>query len=107
MNGKKTYCFYEEDFPFFVSWWDGIIDDTMAVEAPNQYRDWSCVGISGAFGFYNVHCIEYKTGYALQTSLALQGNGGSSDLIGNASFLIVWDENGDAHVDKWWVELWK
>ncbi len=173
MNGEKTYCFYEEDFPFFNNyaeefyvsaadldndgnteivfgtcgtgtgpdWHHRILkyrnstmekmgeipaeyeikvhvrkgenedtyrayceylDDEITVEAPNRKRDYSG---GGGYEFYDVQCVAYGNGYALQATKNLHGSGGNPDCIGEAKFLIVWDEDGSSHVDKWWVEL--
>ena len=173
MNGEKTYCFYEDGFPFFTGfyvfgadldndgnteivfgargtqysrpgdWYNEILkykdqtmermeipaereilvsvekgekedtykayceylNDEIAVEAPDSKRDYSCLG-SNYGGFYDVQCIPYQDRYALQTSVYLNGSGGIADSVGDAKFLIVWDEDGSSHVDKWWIEFY-
>ena len=181
MNGEKTYCFYEEDFPFFSDfyvssadldndgnteivfgargtgnggvgdWYNQILkyknqtmekmeipaerheyyraggdilvsvtkaekedsyiayceylNDEIVIEAPDSERDYSCGGTNGR-GFYDVHCVEYEDGYALQTSVYLYGRG-VADYVGFAKFLIVWDEDGSSHFEKWWIEFYQ
>lgn len=33
--------------------------------------------------------------------------GGIAHGVGIAKFIIVWDEEGNSRVDKWWVEPWE
>ena len=182
MNGKKTYCFYEEYFPFFTDfyvssadldndgnteivfgargtgnggsgdWYNQILkyknqamermeipaetysedylvdgdievsisksekentyiayceylNDEIVLEAPDSKRDYSCWG-SNHRGFYDVQCVPYQGGYALQTSVYLYGRG-VADSVGDAKFLIVWDEDGSSHFEKWWIEFYQ
>ncbi|MCM1156613.1 MAG: hypothetical protein NC314_12995 [Roseburia sp.] len=102
---------------------DGFIDvDVTKEEQENTYRA-SCVylndeivfkahnlegdyggGGSNCRGFYDVHCVEYGDGYALQASEYLYGEGGIAHGVADVKFLIVWDESGNSHVEKWWIE---
>ena len=75
------------------------------IEAPDSERDYSCGG-SNYRGFYDVQCVPYQDRYALQTSVYLYGRGGA-DYVGNAKFLIVWDEDGSSHFEKWWIEFYQ
>lgn len=53
-----------------------------------------------------MQCVAYKNGYALQATKRLIGRG-NADTIGEATFLIVWDEDGSSHFEKWWIEFYQ
>lgn len=54
----------------------------------------------------DLRCVEYKGGYAVEASEYLYGEGGHAHGVGIAKFIIVWDEDGNSRVDKWWIEPW-
>lgn len=56
-------------------------------------------------GFYNYRCVEYNGKNALQCSEYLYGNRGIADGVGHAEFIIVWNEEGNCSVAKWWIEV--
>ena len=58
-------------------------------------------------GFYDLKCVEYEGGLALEVSEYLYGEGGIVHGVGIAKFIIVWDEDGNSRADKWWVEPWE
>lgn len=74
------------------------LDDEIVFETYNPDIDeYGGVGSNGR-GFYDVQCVTYEDGYALQTSVYLYG-GGIANCVGEAKFLIVWDEDGSSHFE--------
>lgn len=57
-------------------------------------------------GFYQVECVEYEGGGALQAAEYLFGEGGIVHGVGAAWFLFTWDQEGEWRIVKWWVEPW-
>lgn len=57
-------------------------------------------------GFYNYRCVEYNGKNALQCSEYLYGDRGIADGVGSAEFIMIWDEEGNCSVAKWWIEVW-
>ncbi len=55
-------------------------------------------------GYFNLWRSEYDGRDALEVSEYLYGEGGIAHGLGLAKFLIVWDENGEGEIVKWWVE---
>jgi len=93
-TGENAYSAY---FPEF--------DETIAFEARELHhysREAAPVGFS--MGMFDMHCVEYQGGYAMEASECLVGEGGNSHIVALAKFIIVWDENGDWRVDRWWIE---
>lgn len=39
--------------------------------------------------------------------MVIAAEGGIAHGVGIAKFIIVWDEEGNSRVDKWWVEPWE
>lgn len=81
-------------------------DETIVFRAPNCFEPYGGGG-GNCRGFYNLRCVEYKGGSAVEASEYLYGEGGHSHAVGIAKFIIVWDEDGNSRVDKWWVETWE
>lgn len=79
------------------------LNDEIVFEARNLEGNYSGGG-SNCRGFYDVRCVPYEDGYALQASEYLYGEGGIAHGVADAKFLIVWDEEGSSHVEKWWIE---
>lgn len=87
------------------------LDETIRFQAPNVDRSeyfkppavTTEVG-GNARGFFDLQCIEYEGGNALQASEYLYGEGGIVHCVGLAEFIITWDEDGNSHVVKWWIE---
>ena len=79
------------------------LDDEIVFETYNpDIEEYGGVG-SNYRGFYDVQCVAYEDRYAIQASVYLYGCG-HSDCVGEAKFLIVWDEDGSSHFEKWWIE---
>lgn len=55
-------------------------------------------------GFYDLCPVKYQGKNALQASEYLYGEGGSAHEVATARFLILWDEEGNGYVEKWWVD---
>ena len=90
-NTYSAYCAY--------------LDDTIMFEAENVFdpdASRPCGGSSR--GYFNLWRSEYDGRDALEVSEYLYGEGGIAHGLGFAKFLIVWDENGDGEIVKWWVE---
>lgn len=84
------------------------LDDTIVFEAghlwePEERKE--CGGNSR--GYFNLCRREYEGRDALEVSEILYGEGGVSHGLGFAEFLIVWDENGEGEIVKWWVESYE
>lgn len=81
------------------------LDDTIVFEADNMWEPEGrreCGGNSR--GYFNLWRGEYEGKDALEVSEVLYGEGGMAHVLGLAKFLIVWDENGEGKIVKWWVE---
>lgn len=81
------------------------MDDTIVFEAENVFdpdASQPCGGNSR--GYFNLWRSEYEGRDALEVSEYLYGEGGTAHGLGLAKFLIVWDENGEGEIVKWWVE---
>lgn len=61
-------------------------------------------GGSNVRGFYDLKCVEYKGQNALQCREYLSGEGGNAHGVGDAVFILAWDEDGVCRVADWWVE---
>ena len=94
---KDTYSAY---CPYF--------DETIVFHAQNVFEPYDDKrGGANCRGFYNLRCVEYEGGLALEASEYLYGEGGIAHGVGIAKFIIVWDEDGNSRADKWWVEPWE
>lgn len=85
--------------------YSAYMDDTIVFEAENKFdpdASQPCGGNSR--GYFNLWRSAYEGRDALEVSEILYGEGGVSHGLGLAKFLIVWDENGNGEVVKWWVE---
>lgn len=81
------------------------MNETLVFEAENKMdpdASQPCGGNSR--GYFNLWRGEYEGRDALEVSEYLYGEGGTMHFLGLAKFLIVWDENGDGQIVKWWVE---
>lgn len=81
------------------------MDDTIVFEAENiadPDASQPCGGNSR--GYFNLWRSDYEGRDALEVSEYLYGEGGIAHGLGLAKFLIVWDENGEGEIVKWWVE---
>lgn len=88
-NTYSAYC------PYF--------DETIVFEAPNVFEPYGGGG-ANCRGFYDLHCVKYGDGSAVEASEYLYGEGGHAHGVGMAKFIIVWDEEGNSRIDKWWIE---
>lgn len=82
------------------------LDEMIIFQAANAFEPYGGGG-ANCRGFYDLECIEYKGGPALEASEYLYGEGGIAHAVGIAKFIIVWDEDGNSRIDKWWVEPWE
>lgn len=69
----------------------------------------ACVGeqkIGSNNGIWGIKCVDYKGNNALQfrETLMLDGSYVYGGVIGNAVFVLTWDEDGICRVADWWVE---
>lgn len=81
------------------------LDDTIMFKADNVWEPEErreCGGNSR--GYFNLWRGEYEGKDALEVSEVLYGEGGMAHVLGLAKFLIVWDEDGEGKIVKWWVE---
>lgn len=81
------------------------LDDTIVFESENVREPegrQKCGGNSR--GYFNLWRGEYEGRDALEVSEILSGEGGTGHVLGLAKFLIVWDEDGEGKIVKWWVE---
>lgn len=83
------------------------LDETIVFHAQNLFEPHDGSGGSNCRGFYDLKCVEYEGGQAVEASEYLYGEGGIAHGVGIAKFIIVWDEEGNSRVDKWWVEPWE
>lgn len=81
------------------------MDETIVFEAENL---WEPEGIQecgrNSRGYFNMQRGEYEGRDALEVSELLYGEGGTSNIIGFAEFLIVWDQDGEGRIVEWWIE---
>ncbi len=91
-NYYSAYCDYLKENIYFHA------ENTFEPEA-------EAVWVGGnARGFYNLRPVKYEGKNALQASEYLYGEGGIVHNVATAQFIILWDKNGDAYIDKWWIE---
>lgn len=93
VNTYSAYCAY--------------LDETIVFESENAIEPdgrQECGGNSR--GYYNLRKVEYEGKDALEGSEYLYGEGGIAHGLGLAKFLIVWDQNGESRIVKWWIEPW-
>lgn len=92
-NSYGAYC------PYF--------DEVISFQALNSMDSPYTTHVVGGNvrGFFNLQCVEYEGQNALQVSEYLNGEGGIVHCVATAQFLIVWDENGEASVAKWWIVM--
>lgn len=90
-NSYYAYCPYFDEMISFNA--------LNSMEPPNSTHT---VG-GNVRGFFDLKCVEYEGKNALQASEYLNGEGGIVHCVATAQFLIVWDENGEPSVAKWWI----
>ncbi|MCM1262209.1 MAG: hypothetical protein NC313_05765 [Butyrivibrio sp.] len=90
-NSYYAYCPYFDEMISFSA--------LNSMEPPSSTRT---VG-GNVRGFFDLKCVEYEGKNALQASEYLNGEGGIVHCVATAQFLIVWDENGEPSVAKWWI----
>ena len=93
VNTYSAYCAY--------------MDETIVFEAENAIEPdgrHECGGNSR--GYFDLWKGEYEGKDALEVSEYLYGEGGIVHGVGLAKFLIVWDQNGEGRIVKWWIEPW-
>lgn len=91
-NRYSAYCSYFKEIIYFT--------------AQNSFapgKEAEALG-GNARGFFHLRPVKYKGKNALQASEYLYGEGGVVHNVGIAQFIILWDENGDAYIDTWWIE---
>lgn len=79
------------------------LDDEIVFETYNPDMEYDGGYGCNHRGFYDIQCVAYEDRYALKASVYLYGRG-IANWVGNAKFLIVWDEDGSSHFAKWWIE---
>ena len=93
VNTYSAYCAY--------------LDETIVFEAENAIESdgrHECGGNSR--GYYDLWKGEYGGKDALEVSEYLYGEGGIVHGLGLAKFLIVWNQDGEGWIVKWWIEPW-
>ena len=90
-NSYSAYCPFIDEIISFQA--------LNTMEPPDNTRT---VG-GNVRGFFDLQCVEYEGKNALQASEYLNGEGGTVHCVATAQFLIVWDDNGEACVAKWWL----
>lgn len=91
-NRYSAYCDYLKENLYFTA--ENVFE-------PEKEAQW--VG-GNVRGFYDLHPIQYQGKNALQASEYLSGESGIMQCVALAQFIIVWDENGNPYIDKWWIE---
>ena len=97
---------YQEPEENYYSAYCDYLKENIYFRAENTFepeREAVCVG-GNVRGFYNLRPVKYEGKNALQASEYLHGEGGIVDNVATAQFIILWDENGNAYIDKWWIE---
>ena len=92
-NTYSAYCAY--------------LDETIVFESENAFEldgRQECGGNSR--GYCDLRNAEYEGKDALEVSEYLYGEGGIAHGLGLAKFLIVWDQDGEGRIVKWWIEPW-
>lgn len=92
-NTYSAYCAY--------------LDETIVFESENAMEPdgrYECGGNSR--GYFDLWKGEYEGKDALEVSEYLYGEGGIAHGLGLAKFLIIWDQDGEGRIVKWWIESW-
>ena len=55
-------------------------------------------------GYYDLQVVTWEGRNALQVREYLYGEGGNVHCVGEACFILIWDEQGNGSVADWWVE---
>lgn len=85
------------------------LDDGAGFEAREVFRydEKEAVQVgSNMRGLFDMHCIEYQGGGAMQASEFLYGEGGNVHIVATVSFIITWDEAGNRQIAEWWIDTW-
>lgn len=69
--------------------------------------DYGRTGGGNVRGFFGFECVSYQGKNALKCREYLCGEGGNAHGVGEAIFILVWDENGSCRVADWRVEGWR
>ncbi|MCM1252840.1 MAG: hypothetical protein NC321_08455 [Clostridium sp.] len=91
-NRYSAYCDYLKENLYFTA--ENVFE-------PAKEAHW--VG-GNVRGFYDLHPVKYQGKNALQASEYLSGEGGNVQCVALAQFIILWDEDGNPYIDKWWIE---
>lgn len=96
--GENTYRVY---FP--------ELDDGAGFEAQEVFRydEKEAIHVGANMrGLFDMHCIEYQGGYAMQASELLSGEGGNAHIVAMVDFIITWDGEGKPQIAEWWIDTW-
>ena len=55
-------------------------------------------------GYYDLQVVTWEGRNAFQVREYLYGEGGNVHCVGEACFILIWDEQGNGSVADWWVE---
>lgn len=94
-----AYCpYFDESITFQASnAFEGDMQKEYLAQAPEK------VG-RNCRGYFDLQIVTWEGRNALQVMEYLEGEGGTNHLVGWAYFILVWDEQGNGSVAKWWVE---
>lgn len=90
-NRYSAYCDYLKETIYFNA------------ENAQEPKEEAISAGANARGFFGLCPVKYKGQNALQASEYLYGEGGAWHSIATANFIILWDENGNAYIDEWWI----
>lgn len=90
-NTYSAYCAYLDETIVFTA--------ENAIEPDGRHE---CGGNSR--GYFILQRGEYEGQDALEVSEYLYGEGGIVHGVALAKFLIVWDQNGEGRIVRWWIE---
>ena len=94
-----AYCPYLDESITFQARniWEGETQLAYLADAPKE------VGYN-IRGYYDLKIVTWQGRDALQVREYLCGEGGNVHCVGEACFILVWDEQGNGSVADWWVE---
>ncbi|MBD5453074.1 MAG: DUF5050 domain-containing protein, partial [Lachnospiraceae bacterium] len=97
---------YQEPEENYYSAYCDYLKENIYFHAENTFKpEKEDVWVGGnARGFYDLRPVKYNGKNALQASEYLYGEGGIAHNVATAQFIILWDKNGNAYIDKWWIE---
>ncbi len=67
-------------------------------------NEYGRAGGANVRGFFDFESVKYEGKNALKCREYLSGEGGNAHGVGQAVFILVWDDNGICRVADWWVE---